>query len=221
MQTENSSRTTPKRTPWNKGKLTGPKPPLRAKNVWSIRTKLQVEGRPRHLAMFNFAIDSKLRACDLVRIKVEDVAPHGVTLDRVTVRQKKTGQPVRFEMTDQTRQSIDDYITVACKKPSDFLFASCRSRGRCISTRQYARIVSTWIAGIGLDARDWREMARGPEADYAPRFAGRLHVPSGDRQLCLHLARRWGRRSVPCDQSECGWCSRFQRNRARHRNVWH
>jgi integrase len=152
MQTENSSRTTPKRTPWNKGKLTGPKPPLRTKNVWSIRTKLQVEGRPRDLAMFNFAIDSKLRACDLVRIKVEDVAPHGVTLDRVTVRQKKTGQPVRFEMTDLTRQSIDDYIRVACKKPSDFLFASCRGRGRCISTRQYARIVSTWIAGIGLDA---------------------------------------------------------------------
>ncbi len=151
MQTENRTPTASKRTPWNKGKLTGPKPPLRTKNVWSIRTKLQVEGRIRDLAMFNFAIDSKLRACDVVRIKVQDVAPHGLALDRVTVRQKKTGQPVRFEMTDQTRQSIDEYIKVGRKQPSDFLFASRRRRDQCISTRQYARIVSTWIAGIGLD----------------------------------------------------------------------
>jgi integrase len=150
MQSDNLTRTPPKRMPWNKSELTGPKPPLRTKNVWSIRTKLEVEGRIRDLAMFNFAIDSKLRACDIVRIRVEDVAPHGVTLDRVAVRQKKTGQPVRFEMTDQTRQSIDEYMRATGKKPGDFLFASWR-RDRCISTRQYARIVSTWIAGIGLD----------------------------------------------------------------------
>jgi integrase len=151
MQTDNPSRTTPKRTAWNKGKLTGPKPPLRTKNVWSIRTKLQVEGRIRDLTMFNFAIDSKLRACDVVRIKVDDVSPHGRALNRVTVRQKKTGQPVTFELTDQTRQSIDEYIRVTCKKSGDFLFASRRRGDRGISTRQYARIVSSWIAGIGLD----------------------------------------------------------------------
>jgi integrase len=150
MQTENPSPTTGKGTPWNKGKLTGPKPPLRTKNVWSIRTKLQVEGRIRDLAMFNFAIDSKLRGCDVVRITVEDVAPHGRALDRVTVRQKKTGQPVRFELTDQTRQSIDEYIRVTGKKRGDFLFASPKP-DRCISTRQYARIVSKWFRGIGLD----------------------------------------------------------------------
>ena len=141
----------PKRIPWNKGKLTGPKPPLRTKNVWSIRTKLQVEGRIRDLAMFNFAIDSKLRACDVVRIKMDDVAPHGRALNRVTIRQKKTGQPVTFELTDQTRQSVDEYIRVIDKEPSDFLFASRRRGDRAMSTRQYARIVSTWIAGIGLD----------------------------------------------------------------------
>src|SRR5262249_53666957 len=89
----------------------GPKPPLRTKNVWSIRTRLQVEGRVRDLAMFNFAIDSKLRGCDVVRVKTEDIAPYGRSLDRVTVRQKKTGQPVRFELTEQTRQSIDEYIS--------------------------------------------------------------------------------------------------------------
>src|SRR5713226_2244210 len=87
-----------RRVPWNKGKLTGAKPPLRPKHVWSIRTKLQVEGRTRDLAMFNLAIDSKLRGCDVVALKVEDVAPGGYAVDRATVRQKKTGQPVRFEI---------------------------------------------------------------------------------------------------------------------------
>jgi integrase len=139
-----------KRIPWNKGKLTGPKPPLRPKNVWSIRTKLQVEGRIRDLAMFNFAIDSKLRACGVVRARLEDIAPHGHALDRVTVRQKKTGQLVRFELTEQTRQSLDEYIRVSGKKPSDVLFAG-RKPDRCMSTRQYARIVSKWIRGVGLD----------------------------------------------------------------------
>src|ERR1700691_6037166 len=99
----------PKRVPWNKGKLTGAKPPLRPKHVWSIRTKLQVEGRKRDLAMFNLAIDSKLRGCDVVSLKVEDVAPHGHAVDRATVRQKKTGRPVRFELTEQTRETLDSY----------------------------------------------------------------------------------------------------------------
>ena len=97
-----------KRTPWNKGKLIGAKPPLRPKHVWSIRTKLQVDGRARDLAMFNLAIDSKLRGCDVVALKVEDIAPSGYAVDRATIRQKKTGRPVRFELTEQTRQAVDD-----------------------------------------------------------------------------------------------------------------
>src|SRR5215510_1414141 len=94
-----------KRAPWNKGKLIGAKPPLRPKHVWSIRTKLQVEGRTRDLAMFNLAIDSKLRGCDVVALKVEDVAPTGYAVDRATVRQRKTSRPVRFELTEQTPPS--------------------------------------------------------------------------------------------------------------------
>ena len=137
--------------PWNKGKLLGAKPPLRTKHVWSIRSKLQVEGRKRDLAMFNLAIDSKLRGCDLVSLKVEDVAPHGLAIDRATVRQKKTGHPVRFELTEQTREAVDDYITAAGKKPGEFLFASRRNFGRCMTTRQYSRLVSEWIVNIGLD----------------------------------------------------------------------
>ena len=138
-------------TPWNKGKLIGARPPLRSKHVWSIRTRLQVEGRVRDLAMFNLAIDSKLRGCDVVSLRVEDVAPHGHAVDRATVRQKKTGQPVRFEMTEQTREAVDSYIEAASKKPGEFLFGGRRGRGRPLTTRQYARLVCQWIASIGLD----------------------------------------------------------------------
>src|ERR1700740_1913032 len=110
-----------KREPWNKGKFTGAKPPLRPKHVWSIRSKLQAEGRTRDLAMFNLAIDSKLRACDVVTLRVEDVAPNGYAADRATIRQRKTGQPVRFELTEQTRQAVDEYLRSASKKPGDFV----------------------------------------------------------------------------------------------------
>ena len=143
---------TSKLSAWNKGKLMGAKPPLRPKHVWSIRTKLQVEGRTRDLAMFNLAIDSKLRGCDVVALKVEDIAPSGYAIDRATVRQKKTGQPVKFELTEQTRQAVDDYLRGTSRKPAEFLFSGRGAPGRCITTRQYARLVSKWIAGIGLDA---------------------------------------------------------------------
>ena len=141
----------PKRTPWNKGKLTGAMPPLRPKHVWSIRTKLQMADRKRDLALFNLAIDSKLRGCDVIALKIEDIAPHGYAVDRATVRQKKTGRPVRFEVTAQTRQAVDDYLRVADRKRGDFLFAAQRRPDRGLSIRQYARLVGDWIRGIGLD----------------------------------------------------------------------
>jgi integrase len=153
MTMQDQANTAPTRVPWNKGKVTGAKPPLRPKHVWSIRTKLQIEGRARDLAMFNLAIDSKLRGCDVVAIKVEDVAASGYTADRATVRQKKTGRPVRFELTEQTRQAVDDYLTAAGKKPGEFLFTGRRSFEHCMTTRQYARLVSEWIGSIGLDPR--------------------------------------------------------------------
>jgi integrase len=140
-----------RRRPWNKGKLIEPKPPLQPKHVWSIRTRLQLAGRTRDLALFNLAIDSKLRGCDLVSLKVEEVAPHGYAVDRATVRQHKTGLPVRFEITEHTRQAIDEHLAVTRKRPGDFLFHSRRGKGRCLSTRQYARLLSEWIASIGLE----------------------------------------------------------------------
>src|SRR5436190_2160369 len=136
--------------PWNKGKLIGAKPPLRPKHVWSIRTRLQLQDRKRDLVLFNLAIDSKLRGCDLVSIMVEDIAPRGGCLDRATVRQKKTGHAVKFEMTEQTRQSVDDYLQLSKQIPGQPLFCGRRS-GRCLTTRQYARLLSGWTAGIGLD----------------------------------------------------------------------
>ena len=107
----------------------------------------------RDLAMFNLAIDSKLRGCDVVAIRVEDVAASGYTADRATVRQKKTGRSVRFELSEQTREAVDDYLKVANKRPGEFLFTSRRGPDRSITTRQYARLVSEWIGSIGLDPR--------------------------------------------------------------------
>jgi integrase len=133
--------------------LIGAKPPLRPSQVWAIRTRLMVEGRTRDLAMFNLAIDSKLRGCDVVALRVDDIAPNGYTIDRATVRQRKTGRPVKFELTDQTRQAVDDYLRAASKKPGEFLFTTLRRIPRCMTTRQYARLVSRWIASIGLDSR--------------------------------------------------------------------
>ena len=139
------------RHPWNKGKLIGAKPPLRAKHVWAIRTMLQIGGRKRDLALFNLAIDSKLRGCDVVSVKVEDVAPRGYAIDRATVRQKKTGHPVRFEITEQTRQAIDDYVRTEGRKSRDFLFNGRKGAAHCLTTRQYARLVGEWIGSCGLD----------------------------------------------------------------------
>jgi integrase len=148
MQHQVNATAGPKRVPWNKGKLTGAKRPLRPKHVWSIRTKLQIEGRARDLALFNLAIDSKLRGCDVVAIRVEDVAAGGYTADRVTVRQRKTGRPVRFELSEQTRQAVK----VTGKRPSEYLFAGRRGPDHNMTTRQYARLVS-WIGSVGLDPR--------------------------------------------------------------------
>src|ERR1700741_4798891 len=139
------------RTPWNKGKLIGAKPPLRPKHVWSIRTRLMVEGRTRDLAMFNLAIDSKLRGFDVVAIGVEDVAACGYTADRATVRKKKTGRPFRFELSEQTRQAIDDYLKPAIKSPGEFLFTGRCGPNPSMTPRQYARLVSEWIGSVGLD----------------------------------------------------------------------
>jgi len=140
---------------WNKGKLMGQKPPLKLKEVWAIRTRLQMAHKTRELAMFNLAIDSKLRSCDLLRLQVRDVA-HGIQiLKRAMILQQKTQQPVQFELTAQTREALSIWIQQAKLISGDFLFKSPRKQAAHISTRQYARIVSDWVASIGLNPADY------------------------------------------------------------------
>lgn len=152
MQDDQCSKITKRpHIPWNKGKITGPKPALQPKHVWAIRTHLQLAGRIRDLALFNLALDSKLRGCDVVALRVADVAPHGYTLDRATVRQKKTGRPVKFEITENTRESVDRYLRESGRKPGDFLFGGRGHPPHSLTTRQYARLLGNWIEQIGLD----------------------------------------------------------------------
>src|SRR5690348_11569129 len=129
------------KAPWNKGRLIGQKRPLRPREVWAIRVRLQLEKRRRDLALFNLTIDSKLRGCDLVRLRVSDICVGGRVQDRATIIQRKTGRPVQFEITEQTRAAIRDWLAYAAGRDSEHLFPS-RLRGQThISTRQYARIV--------------------------------------------------------------------------------
>jgi integrase len=144
----------PRRDPWNKGRLIGQKRPLKPKDVWSIRVRLQlqVERRARNLALFNLAIDSKLRGCDLVRLQVDDVSVGGRVRDRATIVQKKTGRPVQFEITEQTRAAIQAWLADIRSRNTRYLFPSRVRTQPHLSTRQYARIVHSWVASAGLDS---------------------------------------------------------------------
>jgi hypothetical protein len=124
LQPSNDAHSQTSKVPWNKEKIIGARLPLQTKHVWSIRPKLQMDGKTRDLALFNLAIDSKLRGCDVACLKVEDVAPRGLTADRARVRQRKTGHPVKFEMTEQTREAVDAYIMTKQKQLGDYLFES-------------------------------------------------------------------------------------------------
>ena len=137
--------------PWNKGKLVGQKPPLKPKDIWAIRYQLQNANQVRDLAMFNLAIDSKLRGCDLVNLRVRDIAHGSQILPRAMVVQRKTQRPVQFELTEPTRTAVAAWIEKAKLKPEQPLFPSRVSKSPHVSTRQYARIVHQWVAAIGLD----------------------------------------------------------------------
>ena len=139
------------RKPWNKGKLIGQKLPLTMQEIWSIRMRLQAIGNLRDLALFNLAIDSKLRACDLLGLRVSDVAHGKEVQSRATIRQRKTKRPVRFEITARTRKSIEEWIEAKGLAENAFLFSSRIRSSRHLSTRQYARIVESWVSSIGLD----------------------------------------------------------------------
>jgi integrase len=145
------SQTKAKKIPWNKGKLIGQKAPLKLKEIWAIRIRLQIDSNHRDLALFNLAIDSKLRACDLLKLKVSDVAQGKQVASRAMVMQQKTGRPVRFEITEQTRLVLSAWIRRANLCASDHLFPSRLQRSPHLSIRQYGRIVESWVTSIGLN----------------------------------------------------------------------
>ena len=137
--------------PWNKGKLIGQKSPLKLKEIWAIRIRLQLAKRTRELALFNLAIDSKLHGCDLVKLRVCDVAQSNRVSTRAMILQQKTHRPVQFEITEQTRESVGAWISQAQLKSDQYLFPSRIHNSPHLSTRQYARIVDDWVKSIGLD----------------------------------------------------------------------
>ena len=141
--------------PWNQGILVGQKRPLKLKEVWAIRIHLQLAKNERNLALFNLALDSKLRGCDLVRLRVRDVAAYGKVVRRASIIQQKTQRPVQFEITELTRDSVEAHIGASRLSDGDYLFPSRQYPGDHLSTRQYARIAASWFRSIGLDDRQY------------------------------------------------------------------
>jgi integrase len=142
---------TPSRVPWNKGRLVGQKRPLQPKQVWAIRARIELAGNLRDLCLFNLAIDSKLRGCDLVRLRVADLVVGGSVRDRVAIIQRKTGLPVQFEVTENTRASVLEWVNAPEMRGCPVLFPSRFHDSPHLSTRQYARLVRDWVSAIGLD----------------------------------------------------------------------
>ena len=137
--------------PWNKGKFVGQKAPLRLSDIWAIRVRLQLAERVRDLALFDLAIDSKWRACDLTKLRVRDIAHGEHVSSRAIVMQQKTHRPVQFEITEPTRTALEVWMHQANLRNEDFLFPSRLHCSEHLSTRQYARIVKGWVISIGLD----------------------------------------------------------------------
>ncbi|MFC2954185.1 tyrosine-type recombinase/integrase [Marinicaulis aureus] len=138
------------KSPWNKGKLVGQKAPLKPPEVWAIRVRLELANRRRDLALFNLAVDSKLRGCDLLRIRVSDVRTGGEIRRGAKILQSKTGNPVQFEVTKCTRNSIEAWCSFSKLQSHDWLFPSRKDRKRHLTTRQYARLVERWVGAIDL-----------------------------------------------------------------------
>lgn len=158
--------------PWNKGRLVGQKAPLKLKEIWAIRIRLQLSEKVRDLALFNLAIDSKLRGCDLVSLRVCDISQGKSIYPRAIVMQRKTHRPVQFEITELTRQSVAAWIDLARLAPDNYLFPSRITKSPHLSTRQYARIVAGWVKSIGLDPATWH-------AHYASN-QGDAHLPANE-----------------------------------------
>ena len=144
-----------RRVPWNKDRIVGQKAPLKLREIWAIRIRLQLRSNLRDLALFNLAIDSKLRACDLLNLRVADIAHDGRVSARAVVKQRKTHRPVQFEITEMSRDAVQAWTQHAKLRGSDFIFPSRFGSSPYLSTRQYSRIVHRWVCEIGLDSASY------------------------------------------------------------------
>jgi site-specific recombinase XerC len=142
----------PKLEPWNKGKLIGQKAPLRLRDIWAIRVRLQMACRIRDLALFDLGIDGKLRACDLVKLRVRDVCRGDRVASRAIVMQQKTQHPVQFEIAPSAQEALQEWIRASGLRSDDWLFPSRMRSAAHLGTRQYGRIVHGWVNGVGLDS---------------------------------------------------------------------
>lgn len=181
--------------PWNKGRIIGAKPPLKPEHVWGIRQQLRAAGRVRDLALFDCAIDANLRGCDLVKLRVSDIAPGGAPRQRATIIQQKTGRPVLFEITDATREALSAWLVKRGSRASDWLFPSRSRAGEHITTRQYARLVGecrpSWASrpagarvSVGGPQRAWINRAKQPlQGSFAGCNMGQVDLESFERSL--------------------------------------
>lgn len=143
------------RSPWNAGKKVGPKRPLKPRDIWAIRFYLDEHKRLRDRALFDLAIDSKLRGCDLVKIRIGDLMSAGSFRERATVIQQKTDRPVQFEIMTEARKSLKIWLDRRGGTIRDFVFPSRIDYRGHLSTRQYSRLVDEWVSTIGLDKREY------------------------------------------------------------------
>lgn len=150
MSTSNLPMIRQNRPAWNKGRIVGQKRPLEPKHVWAIRIRLELAGSIRDLALFNMAVDSKLRGCDLVKLKVVDVFAAAHVKERASVRQSETRRPVQFEITEGTRGSVLRWLESPAMIGSEHLWPGHFHDRPHISTRRYSRLLKDWVASIGL-----------------------------------------------------------------------
>ncbi len=143
------------RRPWNAGSMVGAKRPLKPRDVWAIRFYLDEHRRLRDRALFDLAIDSKLRGCDIVKMKIGDIAVGGAIRNRATVLQQKTKRPVQFEIMTEARQTLLTWLNRRGGSVEDFIFPSRVNYMGHLSTRQYARLVDEWVSAVGLNVHEY------------------------------------------------------------------
>jgi integrase len=136
---------------WSGYQVIGPKLPLKLKEIWAVRIRLQMANRVRDLALFDLGLDSKLRGCDLVKLRISDVTIGRSIRSRCMVVQQKTSRPVQFEITDACKESLIVWLEQRGTRDDDWIFPSRSNRGGHLTTRQYGRLVDEWVAMIGLD----------------------------------------------------------------------